>query len=113
MGFEIEAFSGTVIEALHGECELVRGNGIEAHLLRKELANQAVHILVRITFPRGIGMREEEVCVEFFGDTLMLRKRLALVGCQCMNGGRKGISREIMESDTACAVLNGTCTIRV
>ena len=50
-GFEVEAFSGSVIEAVHGEGDLVRGNGIKAHLVREELANQAVHILVRAAFP--------------------------------------------------------------
>ena len=92
-GFKSEAFSGTVIEAVHSEGDLVRGNGIKAHLLREELTNQSVHVLVRATFPGGIvqiriqRMSEEEVCVEFFGDTLMLGKLLAVVGRQCVNTG--------------------------
>jgi hypothetical protein len=39
--FEGEVFSGTVIEAVDCEGDLVRSNGIEAHVLREELANQA------------------------------------------------------------------------
>ncbi len=64
--FEAEAFSGTVIEAMHGEGNLVKDNGIEAHFLLEELANQAVHILVRAALPGSIGMSEEEVCVALF-----------------------------------------------
>ena len=87
--FESEAFSGTVIEAMHGEGDLVMGNGIEAHLFREELANQAVHVLVCASFPGGIGMGEEEVCVEFFGDALVLGELLAVVGRQRVDTGCK------------------------
>ena len=41
---------------MHGEGKLIMGNGIEVHLLREELANQAVHILVRAALPGSIGM---------------------------------------------------------
>jgi hypothetical protein len=81
-----EAFSRTVIEAVHRESDLVRRNGIEAHLLREELANQAVHVLVRAAFPGSIGMSEEEVCVESCSDTLMLELR-AVVSRQRVNTG--------------------------
>ena len=87
--FEAEAFSGTVIEAVHSEGNLVRGNGIEAHPLREERANQAVHILVRAAFPGGLGVSEVEVRVEFFGDTLVLGELLAVVGRQRVNIGCK------------------------
>jgi hypothetical protein len=102
--FETEVFSGTVIEAVHGEGNLVRGSGIEAHLLREELENQVVHTLVRAAFPGGIGMSEEEVGIEFFGDTLMLGKLLAVVSRQRANTGCKSVSKEIMVSETAGAV---------
>jgi hypothetical protein len=74
---------------VHGEGDLVRSDGIEAHLLREELANQAVHILVRAALPGSIGMSEEEVCVEFCSDTLILSKLLAVVSRQGVNVGRK------------------------
>ena len=60
--FEAEAFSGTVIEAVHGEGDLVRSDGIEAHLLREELANQAVHIFVRAELKRIKGARLGLIC---------------------------------------------------
>ena len=87
--FEAEAFSGAVIEAVHSEGDLVRSDGVEAHFLREELANQAVHILVRTALPGSIGMSEEEGCIEFFGDTLMLGKLLAVVSRQRVNTGGK------------------------
>ena len=91
--FEAEVFSGTVIEAVHSEGNLVRGNGIEAPLLRKERANQAVHILVRAAFPGGIGVSEVEVRVEFFGDTLVQGELLAAVGRQRVNMGDKRLQQ--------------------
>ena len=54
-----------MVETVHGESDLFRSNGIEAHFLWEELADQAVHILVRAALPGSIGMSEEEVCVEF------------------------------------------------
>jgi len=53
-------------------------------------------------------MSEEKVGVEFVGNSLMLGKLLAVVSRQRVNAGAKGVSKEIMVSETACAVLNGT-----
>ena len=50
-GFEAEAFSGTVIEPMRGEFDVIRGDGFEPHLLRKELTDEAVHVLVSTTLP--------------------------------------------------------------
>ena len=59
---ETEAFSGTVIDSMHGEGDIsLRGDGIpEAHLLREELSDEAVHVLVGATLPGGIGMSDPD-----------------------------------------------------
>ena len=49
--FEAEAFSGTVVEPMHGEFDVIRGDGFESHLLRKELTDEAVHVLVGTALP--------------------------------------------------------------
>ena len=49
--FEAEAFSGTVVEPMRGEFDVIRGDGFEPHLLRKELTDEAVHILVGTALP--------------------------------------------------------------
>lgn len=56
----------------------------EEHLLRKELADSSVNILVGATCPRGIGMCEE-VCIKLLGGPPMLCKLLAVVGGQRMS----------------------------
>jgi len=56
---------------MHGEGGLLGGNGNKAHLLRKEPSDQVVHVLVGAAFPEGVGMDEEELCIEFYGDPLM------------------------------------------
>ena len=66
--FEAEAFSGSVVEAVHSEGDVLGRDGVEAHLFREELADQAVHILISPALPGGIGMSEEEVGIEFLGD---------------------------------------------
>lgn len=48
-----DAFFGAVIEALHGQFDLLSGDGIEGHFLQKELANQPVHVLVGDAFMQG------------------------------------------------------------
>jgi hypothetical protein len=58
---EAEAFSGAVVETMHGELDVFAGNGFEAHFLREELADQAVHVLVGTALPGGVGMGEEEL----------------------------------------------------
>lgn len=44
---------------MHCERDLMRGDGIEAQLLGKELSDEAVHVLVGATLPGSIGMGEE------------------------------------------------------
>jgi hypothetical protein len=39
---EAEAFSGSMVEFIDSERDLFRGNGIEGHLLRKELPKQDI-----------------------------------------------------------------------
>lgn len=86
---EAEAFSGAMVESVHGEGDLLRGDGIEAQFFREELSDEAVHVLVGATLPGGIGMGEEEVGIEYLGDSLMASELLAVVGCQRMHAGRE------------------------
>ena len=59
--FVAEAFSGSVIETVGHEGDVLDGDAIEGHFLWKELANEAVHgprpprIFVGTTFPGGVG----------------------------------------------------------
>ena len=87
--FESETFSGTVVETMHGEFNVLLGDVLEGHLLREELADEAIHILVGAALPGGIGMGEEEVSAEFLGDPLMLSELLSIVGRERMNVGCK------------------------
>jgi hypothetical protein len=56
----------------------LRGDGFEPHLLRKELSDEAIHVLVGAALPGGVGMGEVEVGAEFAGDPLMLGELLPL-----------------------------------
>ena len=47
-----EAFSGSVVKAMHGHFYVLFGNQIERHFFWKELANQSVHIFVGTALPR-------------------------------------------------------------
>ncbi len=78
-----------MIESMHGEGNLLRRDGIETHLLRKELPYKAVHVLVGTSLPGSIGMGKEEVGIKGAGDTLMPCKLLAIVRRQRMHTGRK------------------------
>jgi len=78
-----------MVEAMHGKGDLMRSDGIEAQLLRKELSDEAVHVLVGATLPGGVGMGEEEVGIESPGDSFMLGELLAVIGRQRMNAGRE------------------------
>lgn len=78
-----------MVESMHGEVNLTRGDGIETQFLRKELSNEAVHVLVCTTLPRGIGMGEEEIGIERSGDPLMAGKLSAIVSRQRMHTGRE------------------------
>ena len=62
--FEAEAFSGAVIEAVHGEGDVLGCDGIEAHFLWKELTDKSVHVFVGTALPGGIRMGEEEVSIQ-------------------------------------------------
>jgi len=53
-----------MIEAVHGEGDVLGCDGIEAHFLWKELANKSVHVLVGTALPGGIRMGEEEVSIQ-------------------------------------------------
>ena len=87
--FEVEAFSGTVVKAVHSEGDVIVGDGIEAHFLWKELADQAVHVLVGTPFPGGIWMCEEEVSTKFRGDSFVLSELPTVVSRQRMDTSRK------------------------
>jgi hypothetical protein len=91
--FEAEAFSRSVIEAVHSEGDVLGSDGVETHFLREELADKAVHVLVGATLPRGIGMSEEEVGIKFVGNSFVLGELLAIVGRQGLDAGRKRLEQ--------------------
>ena len=72
-----------------GEGNLLRGDGVEAQLLWKELSDESIHVLVGTALPGGIGMGEVEVGIESAGESFMLCELPAVVGRQRMNAGRK------------------------
>ena len=84
-----EAFSGAVVEAMHGQFDIVCGDEFESHLLREELANQTVHVLVGTALPRGIRMGKVEVRIERGGDALMLGELTPVVARQGVNAHRE------------------------
>jgi len=53
---EAEAISGSVVQLVHGEFDVFRGDFPEGHFLREELSDQAIHVLVGAALPRGVGM---------------------------------------------------------
>lgn len=63
-----------MIEPMHGQFDLLCGDGFEGHLLREELANQSVHIFIGTALPRGIRMGKEEVRIKRGREALMLGK---------------------------------------
>jgi hypothetical protein len=60
---EGEAIAGVVIESMHGEPNVLLGGGFERHLLRKELSDESVDILVGVAFPRDVGIGEMISCL--------------------------------------------------
>ena len=106
-GFEPQAFSGAVIEPIHGQLDVRYSDAIKVHFLRKELANQTVHVFVCTAFPRCIGMGKVEVRIQGCGDALMLSKLFAIVRGQRVDT----VSKRCQVSETAWAVLNGTWAI--
>jgi len=91
--FEAEAFSGSVVETVHSEGDVLGHDGVETHFLREELADQAVHVLVGATLPGGIGMSEEEVGIKFLGNSFVLSELLAIIGRQGMDAAGKGLEQ--------------------
>jgi hypothetical protein len=59
--FESEAFSGSVIESVHGEVDVLAGDVIEGHFLWEELPDESVHVLVGTTFPRSVWVCKETI----------------------------------------------------
>lgn len=103
--FEAEAVSGAVVEAMHGKSGVLSSDRVETHLLREELSDEAVHVLVGAAFPRGIGMSEEELCIELPGDPLMLGELLAVIGRQRVNaGGKRREQRDHGIGDRLCGL---------
>ena len=88
-GSEGEAFSGAMIEAMHGESDVLTGDGIETQFLRKELPDESVHVLIGPALPGSIGMGEEEIRTQFSGNVLVLGELPTVVGRQRMNASRK------------------------
>ena len=76
-----------MVEVMHGDRDVLFGNGIEAHFLWEEFADEAVHVLVGAPFPGGIGVSEEEVSIKFLGDSLVLGELSAVV-CRQSYGRR-------------------------
>lgn len=52
--FVTQAFSGSVIEAVHYEGDVLGCDGIEAHFLWEELTDKSVHVFVCTAFRRGV-----------------------------------------------------------
>ena len=84
-GSEPEAFSGSVIQTVHSEGDIVFRDGVEAHLLGKELPDQTIHVFVGAALPGRIGMGKEKVSVELFGNPFMLGELFAIVRRKRMN----------------------------
>ncbi len=74
--FVAEAFSGTVIDAVRYEGDVLVGDVIEGHLLWNELADEAVHVFVGSMLPGCAGVGEVEVGPQLFGDSLVLSELL-------------------------------------
>ena len=74
-----------MIEAIDRRQDVALRDFIEVHFLGKELANQAVHILVGAALPRTIGMYKEEVGIDAAGNAFMLGELLIVVGRQYMH----------------------------
>ena len=77
------AFSGPVIQSMHGEFDVLPGDFPEGHFLWEERPDESSHILVGTTLPRGVS--KIEVGSEFAGDPLVLGELPTVVGRQRMN----------------------------
>ena len=84
-----KALSGTVVEALHDECDVFGCDGIESHFLGEELTDQPVHVFVCTALPRSVWVREKEISIQCTGNPFMLGELFAVIGGQCVNAGCK------------------------
>jgi hypothetical protein len=54
---------------VHGELDVcVRVMEWKRIFFGKNWRNEAIHVLVSAAFPRGVGMGQEELCIELPGD---------------------------------------------
>lgn len=90
---EAEAFSGPVIESLHGEGDLLGLDGIEAAFLGEVLTHQAVGVLVGAALPGSVRMGEVEGGIELPGDGLVFGKLFAVVRRQGMHARLEGFEQ--------------------
>jgi len=90
-GFVSEAFSGSVVQPVLGQCDFFVSDLFELAVFWKELAQQAVEIFVGTAFPGGVGMRKVVTQFQFHRDPFMLRKFLSIVGGQGVRHMGKGL----------------------
>ncbi len=78
-----EAFSGPVVESMHGQFDILGGDEFESHFFfREKLANQSVHVFVGAALPRGIRMGKVEVRIKRGSDALMLGELTTVIRCR-------------------------------
>ena len=87
--FVAEAFSGTMVEAMHGEGDVLVRDAIERHRFREELADESVPVLVGTTLPGALRVGKVEVSTESLGNALVLGELLAIVRRPCVHIVRK------------------------
>ena len=63
----------------HNAADLFDRKGPEIGTLGQVLADESVGVLVEPTLPRMVGVGKVALCVEFFGDGLMIGELLAVV----------------------------------
>jgi hypothetical protein len=63
----------------HNAADLFDRKGPEIGALGQVLADESVGVLVEPTLPRMVGVGKVALCVEFFGDGLMIGELLAVV----------------------------------
>ena len=86
-----------MVKPVHGIVDLLVSDFEQAGVLGKELAQQAIGILIEPTLPRAVWVRKVHIGLQALGDELMLGKLLAivkgqrlallLVGAQQINDG--------------------------
>ena len=83
-GFVAQAFSGSVVEAVLGQCDFFVADLFELAVFWKELAQQAIKVFVGAALPGCVRMRKVVAQLQFRRDPLMLRKLFSIVGGQCV-----------------------------